>query len=753
MNIFSIDPYTIATDKFSKDKMRYCESITSVTNGYFGIRGNFEETYSGDSLKGTYIAGVWYPDKTKVGWWKNGYPEYFGKVINTVNLIGIRVFVDDEEIDLSRQQVSRFSLKLDMRTAILERCATVSTNAGNIEIHSERFLSSSNKNLCAIRYSIKPLDKDAQVTVVPYLDFNVTNEDANYEEVFWDFGCSDAYQGGGYVQAATKKNSFNSNLFNVGAAMRIEPIGECESIEHSSGSGYTEQKIVFNVKKGAFVGVKKYICVHAENNSDKKLNKIAKQSAEDALAAGYDELKKAHIKIFGKMMDDCDVQIEGDDSAQQGIRYNMFQLLSTYDGSNPALNIGPKGMTGEKYGGGAYWDTEAFLIPFYLGMRDKSVAKNLLLFRYNTLGKAVENAGKLGLQGALFPMVTFDGTECHNEWEITFEEIHRNGAIAYAIYNYVTYTGDTSYLVDFGFSVLLQIARFWQDRVHYNSAKDVYMIHGVTGPNEYENNVNNNWYTNYIAKWCLSYTAKVAHKFIEPHRYSSEEIDRFEKTACKMYLPYDSDKNIAVQHDTFPDKELKEADTLKECDRPLYQNWSWDRILRSCFIKQADVVHGMYLFGHQLDENFVRNSFEFYEPMTVHESSLSASLHSVVASRIGEKDKAYELYNRTVRLDLDNINNDTCDGLHITSMSGAWLAITQGFAGMSTVTGELKFAPYLPSQLRQYAFKIHYRGRLLRVEVGQDGINISKLFGEDIELKIYDKERMLSGCICEPLRS
>lgn len=753
MSIFSINPYTIATDNLNKDQMRYCESITSVTNGYFGIRGNFEETYSGDSLKGTYIAGVWYPDKTKVGWWKNGYPEYFGKVINTVNLIGIRVFVEDEEIDLAKQQVADFSLRLDMRTAILERCATVLTHAGNVEIHSERFLSSSNKNLCAIRYCVKPLDKDMQVTIVPYLDFNVTNEDANYEEVFWDFDCAEAYEGGGYAQGTTKKNAFNSNRFSVGAAMRFEPIGAYDSIEHSGSTGYAEQKITFAAKKGACVGLKKYISVHAENNSDKKLIKIAKQFADDAFKSGYEELKQAHIKIFGKMIDDCDVQIEGDDSAQQGIRYNMFQLLSTYDGSNPALNIGPKGMTGEKYGGGAYWDTEAFLIPFYLGIRDKSVAKNLLLFRFNTLGKAVENAGKLGLEGALYPMVTFDGIECHNEWEITFEEIHRNGAIVYAIYNYVTYTDDTSYLADYGFSVLLQIARFWQDRVHYNQAKDVYMIHGVTGPNEYENNVNNNWYTNYIAKWCLHYTASVARKYKEPSQYSSEEIDRFEEVACKMYLPYDLDRDIAIQHDTFLDKELKGANTLEESDRPLYQNWSWDRILRSCYIKQADVVHGLYLFGHQLDEDFVRNSFEFYEPMTVHESSLSASLHSVVASRIGKKDKAYELYNRTVRLDLDNINNDTCDGLHITSMSGAWLAITQGFAGMSTVTGELKFDPYLPSQLNLYAFKIHYRGRLLKVEVSSEGVKITKLSGKDIELKIYDQKRNLTDCICEQLRS
>src|SRR5690606_8232097 len=203
-----------------------------------------------------------------------------------------------------------------------------------------------------------------------------------------------------------------------------------------------------------------------------------------------------------------DIAIEGDLGAQQGIRFNIFQLYQTYTGEDERLNIGPKGFTGEKYGGATYWDTEAYCLPFYLATADQHVARNLLIYRYKHLEKAIENAQKLGFKdgAALYPMVTMNGEECHNEWEITFEEIHRNGAIAYAIYDYIRYTGDRDYLAEFGLEVLIGIARFWSQRVHWSERRQLFMMHGVTGPNEYENNVNNNWYTNYLAVWCLKYT-------------------------------------------------------------------------------------------------------------------------------------------------------------------------------------------------------------------------------------------------------
>ncbi|MGL6248661.1 MAG: glycoside hydrolase family 65 protein, partial [Culicoidibacterales bacterium] len=367
------------------------------------------------------------------------------------------------------------------------------------------------------------------------------------------------------------------------------------------------------------------------------------------------------------------------------------------------LNIGPKGFTGEKYGGATYWDTEAYCLPVYLGTTNPEITRNLLIYRHEQLPGAIHNAQQQGLKGALYPMVTFNGIECHNEWEITFEEIHRNGSMAYGIYNYVNYTGDTAYLYEYGFDVLAQISRFWADRVHYSKRHDAYMMHGVTGPNEYENNVNNNWYTNFMAQWTLSYTLEVMETLRETGQVAEivkneltlEEVAQWRVIIEKMYLPSDEELGIFVQHDTFLDKDLFAASELDQSQRPLNQKWSWDKILRSCFIKQADVLQGVYYFPERFSLEEKRRNFEFYEPMTVHESSLSPSIHAILAAELGMEEKAVEMYERTARLDLDNYNNDTEDGLHITSMTGSWLAIVQGFAGMRTTNQTLSFAPFV----------------------------------------------------------
>ena len=274
------------------------------------------------------------------------------------------------------------------------------------------------------------------------------------------------------------------------------------------------------------------------------------------------------------------------------------------------------------------------------------------------------------------------------------------------------------------------------------------MIHGVTGPNEYENNVNNNWYTNRLAAWELAYTAEqlmlIPREKAQTLSVNAEEIRRFREISEKMYLPYDKELDVFVQHDTFLDKDLMPASALSPEDRPLNQKWSWDRILRSCFIKQADVLQGLYFLEHLYDKEIIRRNFDFYEPMTVHESSLSPCVHSILAASLGKLDKAQELYRRTARLDLDNINNDTCDGLHITSMAGSWLSIVQGFAGMRTITGKLSFDPQLPDGWDGYAFKVVYRGRLIEVSVSREGTGLKLLSGEALTVTLHGREVTLS---------
>jgi maltose phosphorylase len=497
----------------------------------------------------------------------------------------------------------------------------------------------------------------------------------------------------------------------------------------------------------------------SENHPKEKLVANCKAVLNRAVAKGFDGLLQDHAAVWSHKWNECDITIEGDMAAQQGIRFNIFQLTQTYTGEDERLNIGPKGFTGEKYGGSTYWDTEAYCLPFFLSTAEQSVARNLLIYRHKHLQKAIENASKLGFKNgaALYPMVTMNGEECHNEWEITFEEIHRNGAIAYAIYDYVRYTGDEEYLISYGLDVLVGISRFWAQRVNWSSDKRKYVMLGVTGPNEYENNVNNNWYTNYLAVWTLKYTLECLRHLKSKNKsaYANlverlnfdepPEETKWTHIASNMYFPEDKIRGVFLQQDGFLDKELLTVSDLNPEERPINQKWSWDKILRSCFIKQADVLQGFYFFEDHFDLDTVKRNFDFYEPMTVHESSLSPCVHAILASKLGYEEKAYEMYLRTSRLDLDDYNNDTEDGCHITSMAGTWMSVVKGFGGMKVLNDKLHLNPFIPKQWSSYSFRIEFRGRVINVRVRRSKTQTLLESGEPIEIILSGEPVWLEG--------
>jgi maltose phosphorylase len=523
---------------------------------------------------------------------------------------------------------------------------------------------------------------------------------------------------------------------------------------------YVANDFAVKIKAGDSLTLIKYVSVLSSLNISKDglLNKVKTRLKEIPLK-GYEKHFSLHKKEWEKIWAASDVVIEGDLAAQQAIRFNIFHLNQTYTGKDERLNIGPKGFTGEKYGGSTYWDTEAFALPFFLKTADQKVARNLLLYRYKHLGASIKNAQKLGFKNgaALYPMVTMNGEECHNEWEITFEEIHRNGAIAYAIYNYIRHTGDNDYIADYGLEVLIGLSRFWAQRATWSENMNKYVILGVTGPNEYENNVNNNWYTNSLAVWTLTYTISNLEtvKKDAPDKYKKilsrtnlefkGETTLWWKIIKNMYLPFESKRKVFLQQDGFLDKELIPAESIPAEERPINQHWSWDRILRSCFIKQADVLQGLYFFEDRFDVTTIRRNFDFYEPMTVHESSLSACIHSILASRIGNIERAYELYLRTARLDLDDYNNEVGDGLHITSMAGTWLAIVEGFGGMRILDSTVLVHPLIPDQWKSYSFHARFRGILFEVKVTHKEVVIRNISGKTLNIIIYGKSYHIKG--------
>jgi maltose phosphorylase len=729
------DNWSIIEEGFDAESIKSSESLFSIGNGAMGQRANFEETYTGETFQGSYIAGVYYPDKTRVGWWKNGYPEYFAKVLNAPNWIGIDIEINDENLDLFKcKEVKNFRRELNMKEGVYYRSfeATLQ-NGSQIVAKITRFLSLDIDELGIINYEITPINGDAKIIFKPYIDAGITNEDTNWDDKFWEILDISNNENEAFVTSKTLKTNFavttfmQNSIVQNGTHLNVLP----SNVEKN------ESKIEFSYKvsvpKGQTTSIQKLggytVSLNHENTKTAAENVI-----KEGLQEGYENLLIQQKQDWSKIWEMSDITIDGDVKAQQGIRFNIFHLNQTYLGKDSRLNIGPKGFTGEKYGGSTYWDTEAYCIPFYMATKDQEVARNLLTYRFNQLDKAIENAkNNLGFKNgaALYPMVTMNGEECHNEWEITHEEIHRNGAIAFAIFNYYRYTGDYSYIPEKGLEVLIGIARFWHQRASFSTNKNQYMILGVTGPNEYENNVNNNFYTNYIARWCIDYTFEQIQKvsleypsdhkrIIEKVKLSDAELQDWKKVSGNMYFPKSDELGIYLQQDGFLDKELVPVKDLDKSQRPINQKWSWDRVLRSPYIKQADTLQGFYFFEDHFTTEQLEKHFDFYEPFTVHESSLSPCVHSIQAAKLDKMDMAYTFYLRTSRLDLDDYNKEVEEGLHITSMAGTWMSIVEGFGGMRVKNDALHFAPKIPKEWKGYSFKINFRNQILKVSVNHN---------------------------------
>lgn len=747
------DEWNIIEEGFHADCQRSSESIFSLGNGRFGQRGNFEECYSSDSLKGSYLSGIAFLDRTRVGWWKNGYPNFFSRIPNAPDWSGINVRLIDDELNLAQWDVNKYERRLDMKAGISYRDFIATSPKGNtLAVHVEHINSMANQDLSLIKYSVTSVNYEGRISLIPFLNGDIKHESSNFNEKMWNILRLETTNEYAYLWTQTKHEDSQAcfamtyQLFKNNKEFSNSPIRIEKEKLVGFGAGV-------DIKPGERVTLIKYTAIATSLHHDRQLLvETSINLSKQAKQKGWYDLVEEHKEVWQEIWEEADVVIDGDPEAQQGIRFNIFQLHQSYRGDDPRLNIGAKGFTGEKYGGNTYWNTELCCLPYFLLSSSKDVARNLLLYRYNHLPKAIENAKKLGFKdgAALYPMVTITGEECHNEWEITFEEIHRNAMIVYTIVQYTFFTGNCDYMARYGLEVLIAISRFWNQRVSFSEQKQQYVLLGVTGPNEYENNVDNNWYTNLSCIKCLNatihYLEIIAHQYPEEYNnvrrktnFQYSETAHWKDIINNMYLPKDNKRGIFVQHDGYLDKELKSVDDIPVEERPINQHWSWDRILRSCYIKQSDVLLGLVLYYYDFDLETIKRNFRFYEPKTVHESSLSPFVHSILASRIGDMDKAYDLFMHATRLDLDDYNNEVNEGLHITSMAGSWLAIVKGFAGMQLHDDTLLFEPTIPDKWHSYNFKINFRSRTLAIEVNRTKIIIKVIRGEAVKVQVYDK--------------
>lgn len=749
-NKYILDPWSIIEDKFNSLKMVDSESIFSLGNGKIGQRGNFEEDFSGDQIIGNYISGIYYKDKTKVGWWKKGYPDYFAKMVNCPNWNIIRIEINNKLLDLNKCKVFSYRRELNMKEGWCERNVKFETpNKEKIQITSKKFISLKRENLGVIKYSIKSLNKKINLKILPAINIDIKNNDANWNQPFLET-----------VKVSTNDNFsvvnskvINSN-FEIATFFKTKYFINCMEIQASFTKNKNENIIgsqsEFHLNpENELTLLKIGGYINSNDTPKNEFEKTISKELKSSINLGFEGLLKENSKAWENIWSDSDIIIDGDVMSQQAVRFNIFQLNQTFNGNDPKLNIGPKGFTGEKYGGVTYWDTEAYCIPFYLGTKNSIVSKNLLLQRYNQLSNAIINAEKIGLNhgAALFPMVTANGEECHNEWEITFEEIHRNAAIVQAIKKYVNFTDDYDFINKKAIKILIAISRFWSQRVNYSKDLNKYVILGVTGPNEYENNVDNNWYTNYSARWCLQYTIEILNKISKSEiniynkiiletSLEKDEIKKWNKIIKDIYLPYSKELGVFIQNDGFLNKDLIPAENIPKKERPINQNWSWDKILRSPYIKQADVLQGFYFFDEDFNEDEHIRNFKYYEQFTVHESSLSPCIHSILASKINDLDKAYEYFIRASRLDLDDYNKEIKQGLHITSMGGTWMSVVEGFAGFRVKNKEIHFNTKIPKKWDSYSFKVNVKKRKLSILINKNTTTISLLDGEPISVYI-----------------
>lgn len=770
--IATIEPWHITEEEFRPERNEIAESLFSLANEYMGTRGNFEEPFGGETLCGCYIGGIYVKEKQAYPWKRKAFPDFTNSMVNTVNWLEILVEVDGESLDLNTSKISEYRRSLDMREGILSRKLVFTTKSGAAtQLSWERFVSHDDSHIGAIRLTVQALGHTRPVKLTFALDGQRENRDHATSQIHTRM----LIQGANDDEALLLTNIVTTGQYTIHRMLVQVPVlpnirRECQKTNKRvanvlsfipvDGKELVFDKIVsvWTSRDAGFPyglipkhETRTDVDPHRENEVVAFLVGASRENLSLYQIGGYDRARVAHAQTVSHLWENCDVEIEGDPAAQQGIRYCSFQLLSTYRGQDSFLNIGPKGYSGECYNGRTFWDTESYCLPFYLFNNPDSV-KKLLEYRYNGLEAARAQAKEFGYRGAIFPWTTLDGTEDTTVWEYWMGEIHINAIIGYAIFVYTHVTGDRSYLHAHGLELLIELARFWSSRAEFIPFRNGYAINRVMGPNEFAQGVNNDWYTNYMAKWLLEYTLQTLGEVgIESPGHLSEALRRtgfqpieschWREVAEKLIISYDSERDVFVENDIFLSlNPLSREELDRDRDYPIERKWTIEKIHNRQISKQPDVLLAIFLLRDRFTVHQKSQNYRFYEQRCVHTSSLSPSIHSILACDVGRYNQAYDYYLWSSRLDLDNFNNNTEEGLHISSMSGSWLNIVCGFGGLTYTGPLLEFSPILPPGWTTYRFKFVYRDRTIQVRVNGSEVSLCLLAGEKIAVKLYGRE-------------
>ena len=729
-----VDPWKITEEGFHPERSEVSESLFSLANEHQGVRGFFEEGYSGKSLIGTYLNGI-YEERFTEGMSYKGISNRLCFMVNTVNWLYTRLEMDGETLDLAKSKFSNFRRELDFRSGELRREFIWETNSGKrLHLVFLRLLSMNVKELAGQQIRMTPLNFSGTLTLTMGLDFSVPQR--MFKQNFWDCPLKDKETGA--ILGVSK--SIGHLLF---AGMKIDAAAEQMPIDAEKFVG---ARLEVDLVEGQEAVVGKTVIVHSDRNPQQALASAWDRGTAQLRTSlsSYDEIYKSNLAFWKTFWNKFDITIDGDEETQQGIRFCIFQMQQTYRGVIDGANIGAKGLTGEAYNGNAFWDTETYCLPFYL-FTNPAAAKSLIDFRYKTLPQALARAKELDCTGACYPIATIDGTESCTLWQHASLQFQPTTAVAYAIAHYVNVTRDTSFLKREGAEMLIQICRFLASRGQW-SQTGKFGYYAVMGPDEFQMMVNNNAYTNYMSKRTFEFTLQTLEGMdLETLGCSSAELETWRNMVENMFIPYDAKTGLYEQHEGFFNLPHIDLDAIPVEDFPLYHHWSYDRIYRNDMIKQPDVLMFMFLYNQSFSCEEKRVNYDCYEPRCIHESSLSPSVHSIFASELGRHDEAFEFFRFATRIDLDNYNRNTGEGIHTTSIAAAWMNIVYGFGGMRSDGDMLSFHPSIPARWNAYSFQVCYREAIIRVEVSQAEATLRVVDGLPVRIKLHGQEIELDG--------
>ena len=751
MKKYEFEQWNVTEGLFKLSDCYMNETIFALSNGFIGTRGTFEECALGEEygIEGNFINGFYESEIIKYGEKGYAYPDVSQTMLNVPNAKIIRIKIDDEYVELKEDNILKHYRSLDMKSGCVIRKTSYKTpNGKEFILESIKFVSMKRKNLLGVSLNITPINFEGLISIESIIDGDVKNstEKTNARIDYGPYGrvLKNIEKYTLDAVSILEQETENTKFHIVTAQVNIvdSPTNTINySKEYEEGQIYT-----FEGKKNKTIKIDKLICYTASTDmKDKNLQDEAKNILKKAKEDGFEALLQEQKDFYNEFWNRADIEIKGDDALQQGIRFNMFHLLQGA-GRDGRTNIGAKCLTGEGYEGHCFWDTEMYALPFFL-YNYPDVAKKFIEYRYNTLPQARNRAIEMGSKnGALFPWRTINGNEASPYYPAGTAQYHINADIAFGVHNYIETTGDTELLCEMGAEILIETARFWLDfGVYVPSYDNRFCLNCVTGPDEYTAIVNNNCYTNMMAQKNL-YSACEAYyelknsfpndliRLEEKIGINEEEINKFKHAADNMYIPYDTESGIYWQDDSFLKKSEFDIKSVPPEKLPIADNFHFLYLYRHQVLKQADTLLAMVVLNENFNIDTIKKNYDFYEPKTIHESSLSQCIHSILASLIGYKEKAYEFFISSARLDLDDVQGNTHAGIHMANLAGAWMGIVNGFGRMQKYKGTLKFDPYLPCGWDSYSFKVSLRGRLIGVNVSSEGTTFELLQGEPISV-------------------